>query len=85
MIMVHGNRFVQYHVYRLLDLSSFDDPAFDITAVIASVPSLTTKCSDAIIKQVQAQFPAAYTNSLFNNATKCKQMSAACLLEWNTP
>jgi len=85
MITVHGNRFVQYHVYRLLNLSSFDDPAFDMSAIIASVPSLTTKCADAVINQVQALYPAAYTNSLFKNATKCKQMSAACLLEMKKP
>jgi hypothetical protein len=75
MILVHGNRFVLYHVYRLLDLTSFDDPAFDISAIIASVPGMSTKCADAVIKQVQALFPTAYTNSLFKNATKCKQMS----------
>lgn len=85
MIMVHGNRFVLYHVYRLLDLANFDDPAFDISAIIASVPSLTTKCADAVINQMQAMFPTAYTNSLFKNATKCKQMSAACLLELKKP
>ena len=85
MITVHGNRFVQYHVYRLLDLSSFDDPAFDIAPIVASVSSLTTKCADAIIEQVQALYPAAYTNSLFKNATKCKEMSAACLLKLRKP
>ena len=85
MITVHGNRFIQYHVYRRLDLSSFDDPAFDISSIIASVPYLTTKCADAIVEQVQILYSAAYTNSLFKNATKCKEMSAACLLKLRIP
>jgi AIPR protein len=81
MILVHGNRFVLHHVYQLLDLSAFDDPAREIEKFIDSVPALTARSSAAIIKQVQAMFPAAYTNSLFKNATKCKQMSEKCLID----
>jgi hypothetical protein len=79
MILVHGNRLILHLVYRLLDLSAFDEPAFDIAGVTASVAGLTTKCAAAVIAQVQVLFPNAYTNSLFKNATKCKQISAACL------
>lgn len=85
MILVHGNRLILHLVYRLLDLSAFDDLASDIAAVMASLPAVTTKCSDAIIKQVQAIFPTAYTNSLFKNATKCKQIGTACLTELKKP
>jgi hypothetical protein len=85
MIVVHGNRFILHHVYRLLDLTRFDDPAFDMSAIVKSVPSLTNKCVESIIKQVQAIFPASYPNSLFKNATKCKQMSSACLAELKMP
>jgi AIPR protein len=79
MITVHGNRFILHLVYCLLDLSRFDDPAFDVASIIASVPTLTQRCSDIVIKQTQAIFPTAYTNSLFKNATKCRQLSAKCL------
>jgi AIPR protein len=79
MITVHGNRFTLHLVYRLLDLSTFDDPSFDIATTIASVPALTHRCVDAVIRQTQAIFPTAYTNSLFKNATKCRQLSVKCL------
>jgi hypothetical protein len=85
MILVHGDRLILHLVYRQLDLSQFDEPAFDITALTASVAGLTAKCADALIKQVQVLFPNAYTNSLFKNATKCKQISVACVVDLQKP
>jgi len=85
MIIVHGNRFILHHVYRLLDLTSFDDPAFDISTIIVSLSSLITKCADTTITQVQATFPAAYPNSLFKNSSKCRWLSAVCFPELVTP
>jgi AIPR protein len=84
MITVHGNRFILHLVYCLLDLTRFDDPAFDIAPIIASVPTLTRRCSDIVIRQTHAMFPTAYTNSLFKNATKCRQMSTKCLAKLRT-
>jgi AIPR protein len=85
MIVVHGNRFTLHLVYRLLDLETFDDPSFDIAATIGSVPALTHSCVDVVIRQTQAMFPTAYTNSLFKNATKCRQLSVKCLHRLSAP
>jgi hypothetical protein len=79
MIVVHGNRFILHHVYRLVDQSQFDEPRFDMPAFLRSVPSLTTTCADAVINGVQNLFPYAYITSLFKNATKCRQISTDCL------
>jgi hypothetical protein len=81
MILVHGNRFILHHVYQLADLKSLDDPNFDSSKLLASIPMLTAQCVDELVRQVQLLYPTAYTNSLFKNATKCKQISQSCLAE----
>lgn len=85
MIVVHGNRFILHHVYRLLDLSLLDEAVFNMTSVTAAVAELTTQCANQAIKHVQAMFPAAYTNSLFKNTAKCRQISISCLAELGKP
>jgi hypothetical protein len=85
MILVHGNRLILHHVYQLMNLAAFDEATFDPAAVIASVPSITARCTSAVIHQVQDKFQTAYTNSLFKNATKCGTISAGCIRELKPP
>lgn len=79
MILVHGNRFILHHVYRLLDLRRLDELNSDATELLSSVPKITRKCTAELIKQVQTDYSFAYTNSRFKNATKCKRISEACM------
>ena len=75
MVAVHGNRIILHHVCRVLGVETFDDPQIDFDQVKSKAQSVTPSLLDSLFKHVEKEFPGAYTNSLFKNATKCKTLS----------
>ncbi len=75
MVAVHGNRFVLHHVCRLIGVDSFDSSQIDFDEAKAKSQTMTPSVLDVLFTHVEKEFPGAYTNSLFKNATKCKTLS----------
>ncbi len=65
MVAVHGNRFILYHVCRVLGVDTFDDPQIEFDQVKAKAQTATPSLLDSLFKHAEAEFPGAYTNSLF--------------------
>ncbi len=74
MIVVHGNRLIAHLVFQTLDLSHIEDSNFEMTELNKAVLPITKKCVGVLVLQVERLFPSAYTNSLFKNATKCREL-----------
>jgi hypothetical protein len=75
MVAVHGNRIILHQVCRIIGVENLDEPHDDFDKVKASAQALTPGVLDSLFKYVEAEFPGAYTNSLFKNATKCKTLT----------
>lgn len=75
MIAVHGNRFVAHEVYRRLDMATTLDAECDLDALKKEAGRIVPMLLPLIAKTVQSEFPTAYLQSLFKNATKCAAVS----------
>ncbi len=79
LIAVHGNRLVLHLVFRHLARDKFDEPNFDMRPVKDEAVELTRKVLAALIEGVELKYANAYPNSLFKNATKCKDVAEYCI------
>jgi AIPR protein len=75
MVAVHGNRLILQQVFRVIGVDAFDDPQLDFEGISSKARSATPRVLDLLFKHVETEFPGAYPNSLFKNATKCKTLS----------
>jgi hypothetical protein len=75
MVAVHGNRFILHQVFRILGVDAFDDSAIDFDRVKSKARTTIPNVLSLLFKHVEREFPGAYTNSLFKNASKCKTVS----------
>jgi hypothetical protein len=75
MVAVHGNRIALHQVCRVIGVDNLDDTQIDVEQVKAAAQTATPNVLDSLFKHVEAEFPGAYTNSLFKNATKCKTLT----------
>ena len=65
MVAVHGNRIVLHQVCRVIGVDSLDEPQIDFEKVKLRAQATTPGVLDSLFKNVEAEFPGAYTNSLF--------------------
>jgi hypothetical protein len=84
MVAVHGNRIVLHQVCRVIGGSNLDDTQTDFEQVKATAQTATSTVLDSLYKHVEAEYPAAYTNSLFKNATKCKTLTNKMAADFST-
>jgi len=75
MVAVHGNRFVQYRAFRLLEADRLDDPMLDYEAAQRQVSAITVQFLRDTIAAVASEFPEAQLASLFKNASKCEELN----------
>jgi hypothetical protein len=69
LILVHGNRFVLYRVFRRLSDHNLDDPDLNFLGVLETIPALTSEISGALVALVERQYSNNYPGSLFKNET----------------
>lgn len=75
MVAVHGNRIVLHHVCRILGVDNLDDPDVDFSSMKTRAETITSSVLGSLFKHAEAEFPGAYTNSLFKNANKCRTLT----------
>src|SRR5690606_21578524 len=73
LICVHGNRFIQWGVMRLLEFEIGDK--YD--EVAESIKDTTKAVSSSVIAEVQSKYPESYPASLFKNLAKCRILADA--------
>jgi len=73
LICVHGNRFIQWGVMRLLEFEIGDK--YD--EVAESIKDATKAVSSSVIAEVQSKYPESYPASLFKNLAKCRILADA--------
>jgi len=83
LILVHGNRFVLYRVFRRLSTHNLDDPALDFPGILAAVPALTSETGNALVAMVEGHYSANYAGSLFKNETLQRELCT--LLDGTAP
>jgi hypothetical protein len=84
MVAVHGNRIVLHQVCRVIGVDSLDEMQIDFEQLKTKAEATTPRMLDSLFKHVEAEFPAAYTNSLFKNATKCKTLTEKMIADFSS-
>jgi hypothetical protein len=82
MVAVHGNRIILHQVCHVIGVSDLDDTSNDFEQVKSKAQVSTPTVLDSLCKHVEAEFPGAYTNSLFKNAPKCKSLTEKMAAEF---
>ena len=77
MLPVHGNRFILHRVFRGLATKEFDRPELDMSTVAAEARIAVGRELARTAAAIQSLFPSSYLSTLFKNASKCKEISAA--------
>jgi AIPR protein len=75
-IGVHGNRLIAHLVYRALPAGTLGQPATDMVALLASIPTLVSENYKRLVEIVEADYPTNYLASLFKNASRCRDIVA---------
>lgn len=77
LIGIHGNRFIQWAVFRALNATKHTQ-YFDVEA---SIRLATERALFQVIDVVQVLYPESYPASLFKNQAKVKQIAASMSVE----
>lgn len=75
LIVIHGNRFILHHVFRLLNREKLDNPVLEFKAIENAVSKNTIDILNITTSLVNSMYPNSYLNSLFKNRTKCQDLS----------
>jgi AIPR protein len=82
MVAVHGNRIVLHQMCRVIGIDGLDDTKINFEEVMTKAQRMTPDVLDSLFLHVEAEFPGAYTNSLFKNATKCKALTEKMVVDF---
>lgn len=79
LVAVHGNRLILHLIFKRLDMSRIDDPAFDWEdSINQRKGKLTRTVFDEVVDVVEEHYPG-YPASLFKNASKCADLAKIVL------
>jgi hypothetical protein len=75
-----GDLLIAHLVFQLLDVDDIDEPAYDLEAALAVVPSLAESVLPWLIHHVDVKFgPTSFLTSTFTNETKCRDLARLVL------
>ena len=67
LIAVHGNRFILFRVFSLIDLETLRDSSFDLTSMKLKCEEMAVEVLNAVIPAINEKFPDAYPGNIFKN------------------
>jgi hypothetical protein len=67
LIAIHGNRFILFYVFSLIDLEGLGKPGAALEPIKVECRKLATDCLRAITIQINLLFPDSYPGNLFKN------------------
>jgi len=77
-VATHGNRIVALLVFDSLPVASFRDPGFDVDAATTDpiVEGLVDSRLEALVEEMDRQYPGSIIPTLFKNQKKCESIVA---------
>ncbi|MDI2125098.1 AIPR family protein [Yinghuangia seranimata] len=73
-----GDLIVAHLVFQLIDTDEIDEPDYDITPILKSVPALTESVLSWLIHHVDSEFGTnSFLTSTFTNEKRCKALAEA--------
>ncbi|WP_370691314.1 hypothetical protein [Bradyrhizobium sp.] len=77
LIAVHGNRFILFRVFCLIDLEALKDSNFDLGSMKITCEKMAVEILNAIIPAINEKFPDAYPGNVFKNQDRQAELLAA--------
>jgi hypothetical protein len=77
LIAVHGNRFILFRVFSLIDLNALSDPNIDLEPFRIECEDLAIDILNSVIPAIIENFPDAYPGNIFKNQDRQAELLAA--------
>lgn len=75
-----GDLLISHLVFQLVDIEDIDDPAFDLSRVLVSVPALAESVLAWLIHHVDGTYGStSFLTSTFTNETRCRELARLVL------
>jgi hypothetical protein len=75
-----GDLLISHLVFQLVEIEDIDEPAFDISRVLVSVPALTESVLAWLIHHVDGTYGStSFLTSTFTNETRCRELARLVL------